>query len=299
MIDPTTLAVAGGAFVTFWGAKKLLVRVNRPKDKQLPRTENTVNQILRLEQWHMLWSHPDNNTEFYVWDDESGWVEQSTDRVVKDLIGWDDHSYNVRIRVGSKIGVEIVDGVWGPEHLEKVLDYGVFGVKELLSDYEETEKQYRISMQRRAYERGKIEAAARAVPLDAEYEERKRIDKAWKDSGKCRFCAGLRHGFSRDYCSTCWHARGTERTEKLPKHPDEYKTPIKRGFRGRIFSTMNGMRYGEFESTPQQRALDSRTNHPVDSRVQRIAKITEAIQQCEDGEMKRRLITRLEELENE
>lgn len=305
MIDPSTLAFAGGAFVTFWGAKKVLVWINRPKNQELPRTQSIESQITSLEHWHMLWSHPDNDTEFYEWSDEQGWVERDINRVVKDMLGWNNYSYDVRTEVDYKIGARIIDGEWGPDHLEKVLDYGIFLVKDLLVQFSETEKQHKILRDREAVRQRRVArqkqeeaAAARAeqrVKLDAEYQERKRIDKAWQNSGKCRFCAGLRHGFSRDYCSTCWYARGSELPNKLSKHPDEYKTPIRSEPRGGIYTTTSELRYGEFEY-PQRWALDSSTDPVLESRLQRIAN---QIQQCDDSEMKRRLIRRLDELENE
>lgn len=294
MIDPATLVGAGGAVAVLWGGSRLIAWVNRPKDKQLPRTENITNQVTSLEHWHMLWSHPDNNTEFYEWNDEQGWVERDINRVVKDMLGWNDYSYDVRSKVDRKIGTQWVDGEWGIDHLEKVLDYGVFLVKDLLQEYAESEKQLRILRERDAARQRRV-ARQQRVKLDVEYQERKRIDKAWQDSGKCRFCAGLRHGFSRDYCSTCWYARGSELPNKLSKHPDEYKTPIRSEPRGGIFTTTSELRYGEFEY-PQRWALDSSTDPGLESRLQRIAN---QIRQCDDSEMKRRLIRRLDELENE
>lgn len=314
MIDPATLAFAGGTFVTFWGAKKLLVWINRPKNQEIPRTQSIESQITSLQHWHMLWSHPDNNTEFYEWNDEQGWIERDINRVVKDMLGWDNYSYGVRSKVDRKIGTQWVDGEWGVDHLEKVLDYGVFLVKDLLAEFEEAEIQQALEGQRRARERkqraleqSKADAAARAeqrVKLDAEYRERKRIDKAWQDSGKCRFCAGPRHGFSRDYCSGCWYARDTQRQGKLSKHPDEYKTriPIESHEDSiRRIWELKAQRIGSFEYTPgpQRYALDSGTISVIESRLRRMAKLTEAIRQCDDGEMRRRLIQRLDEMENE
>lgn len=298
MIDPATLVGAGGAVAVLWGGSKLIAWVNRPKDKQLPRTENITNQITSLEHWHMLWSHPDNNTEFYAWDDDKGWVERDINRVVKDMLGWNDYSYDVRSKVDRKIGTQWVDGEWGVDHLEKVLDYGIFLVKDLLVQFSETEKQQQVARKRRDAERKKIEAASRQermVKLEAEYAERERIDKAWQESGKCRFCAGPRRGFSRDFCSTCWYTPGSELPSKLSKHPDEFKTPIRSEPRRGIFTTTSELRYGEFEY-PQRWALDSGTNPALESRLRRIAN---QIRQCDDSEMKRRLIRRLDELENE
>lgn len=222
MIDPATLVGASGAVAVLWGGSKLIAWVNRPKGSQLPRSPNISNQIASLEHWHMLWSHPDNDTEFYAWDDAKGWIERDIERVVKDMIGWDDYSYGVRMGVDRKIGVLITDGVWGPDHLEKVVDYGVFLVKDLLQEYAES---------------------------------------------------------------------------------DEYKTQIKRSSLEdsvRRIWELKAERVGSFEYTPgpQRYALDSSTDPVLESKLRRIKRIANQIQQCDDGEMKRRLIQRLDELEN-
>lgn len=227
------VALIGGGYVMCYGAAKFINRIqSRSVEKKQSLSKASAEE---LELWHSLWTHPDVSVTFYQWSEEDGFVERPLDIVVKLLLDWDNRTPSDRYAFQSKISSRLPrDQVWGPRTYRAVIDYGIWNAVELM----DTVSKARAEAKRREAEKLADVVMRREALRTAE----RRIKIAWVESGKCRVCAGPRHGFSEDHCSTCWYekfnAYSTKRQSYLKglpsEHPkrvatDDYSAPLLRG----------------------------------------------------------------------
>lgn len=214
MIDPGSLVGAGAVIGIYYGTRTV-VKYVKARDARAARLKQEREQqsLDDLVLWNYLWAHPDDGTEFYTWDSEKGWVENKPWEVVEKMLNWFGRSRESREQVLRDLGMDDpAPSVWSKDYAQAVVDHGVFLVANRLEELDAERHQWKL-------EQPAHKGDEWQPKYPDEYLREKKLDRAWRKSGLCRYCGKSRQGFSSVMCKRCYRTPSSMRPPRSQDMP--------------------------------------------------------------------------------